>query len=211
MLCYVILCYVNKNFDLIFKDLTKIVIYTILKYNYIMYIKVLFNSVVHIGYIVQILTHQGDSLNGKTIWGRIEKKVDKININNDGGVMKYNESLKSVYVMMSKLIDKYDMNNNQHILYYHCFTQLKNLVDAKSEFKVQIYRILQIAYNIGQLLYFMDNSDLDLDVVNEIKDFVYAHNLHTLDTYVSQPNQMEINKILPEIRFNLNPTFFDTM
>ncbi len=173
-----------------------------------MYIKVSFNSVVHIGYMVQMLTHQGDSLNGKTIWGRIEKKVDKIN--NDFGVMKYNESLKSIYDMMSKLIDKYDMNNNQHILYYHCFTQLKNLVDAKSEFKVQIYRILQIAYNVGQLLYFMDNYELD--VVNEIKDFVYTHNLHILDTYVSKLNQMEINKMsLPDIRFNLNPTIFDTI
>lgn len=171
-----------------------------------MQIKRLFNSVVHIGYIVQILTHQGDSLDGKAIWGKIEKKVDKIKVDDD---MKYNESLKSVYALMSKLMDKYDMNNNQGILYYHCFTQLKNLVDAKSSFKIQIYRILQIAYNIGQLLYFMDNSDLD--AVNEIKEFVYEYNLHMLDTYVSKPIQQEINKILPEIKFKLNPTFFDLM
>lgn len=178
-----------------------------------MHINRLFNSVVHIGYVVQILTHQGDSLNGKTIWGRIEKKVDGVKIKDDGDDMKYNESLKYVYDIMSKLIDKYDMNNNQHILYYHCFTQLKNLVDAKSAFKIQIYRILQIAYNIGQLLYFMDNYDLDSGALalNEIKDFVYTHNLHVLDTYVSKPIQQEINKVLTDVRFNLNPAFFDAM
>ena len=176
-----------------------------------MQINRLFNSVVHIGYVVQILTHQGDSLNGKAIWGRIEKKVDKIKINDDDDI-KYNQSLKSIYDIMSKLIDKYDMNDNQHILYYHCFTQLKNLVDTKSAFKIQIYRILQIAYNIGQLLYFMDNSESESSL-NEIKDFVYTYNLHLLDTYVSKPIQQEINKVLPSqsIRFNLNPAFFDTM
>ena len=68
--------------------------------------------------------------------------------------------------------------------------QLKNLVDKKSNFQIKINRVLQIAYNIGQLSIFIEMEKLPQDIV----DFVEEHNLLDLDTYISLENQQIINE-----------------
>ena len=68
--------------------------------------------------------------------------------------------------------------------------QLKNLVDKKSNFQIELYRVLQLAYNAGQLSIFIERGDLPQDIV----DFFEEHNLRDLDTYISLENQQIINE-----------------
>jgi hypothetical protein len=104
----------------------------------------------------------------------------------------YNHTLKQIYLLMDKLIDKYKLNND--VPKDHYFLQLKNLVDKKSNFLVQINRVLQIAYNIGQLYYLITKNEINEEVV----EFIDKHDLFKLKTYISKENQLIINTYLTE-------------
>ena len=74
--------------------------------------------------------------------------------------------------------------------------QLKNLVEKKSEFKIKMNRILQLAYNAGQLNIFFQNINKfslpEQEKLNEIKDFVLENKLDILDTYISQKTKIQL-------------------
>jgi len=167
-------------------------------------IKFLFNETYKIAQKVQKL-----KIDGKVIWGKIEEKVKDITIDN----LEYNKTLNPIYDEMDKIIYKYNMNDNEFkIISNHFFMQLKNLVTTKSNFKIQLNRVLQLAYNIGQLSIFLqklienkeDFKEEERIKLNEIHQIVMEHRLDVLDTYISIENQNKINKILKDIYFDFN-------
>jgi hypothetical protein len=87
----------------------------------------------------------------------------------------------------------------------HFFMQLKNLVDKKSEFIIQVNRLLQIAFNAGQLSVFIEEKEIPEDII----EFIKTYNLLSIDTYVSDTNQEIINKKLKSIKLNLVGGFTD--
>jgi len=105
-----------------------------------------------------------------------------------------------------------DNDNEFKIISNHFFMQLKNLVTTKSNFKIQLNRVLQLAYNIGQLSIFLqklienkeDFKEEERIKLNEIHQIVMEHRLDVLDTYISIENQNKINKILKDIYFDFN-------
>ena len=168
-------------------------------------IKFLFDETYKIAQRVQKIDQLKKEINGKAIWGKIEEKVKDIAIDN----LEYNETLKPIYTEMDKIINKYDMNrdNNEFkIISNHFFMQLKNLVTTKSNFKIQLNRVLQLAYNVGQLSVFLENTekydDIEKTKLNEINEMVMKYRLDVLDTYISIENQNKINKVLVNISFD---------
>lgn len=168
-------------------------------------IKFLFDETYKIAQRVQKIDQLKKEINGKAIWGKIEEKIKDIAIDN----LEYNETLKPIYTEMDKIINKYDMNrdNNEFkIISNHFFMQLKNLVTTKSNFKIQLNRVLQLAYNVGQLSVFLENTekydDIEKTKLNEINEMVMKDRLDVLDTYISIENQNKINKVLENISFD---------
>ena len=94
---------------------------------------------------------------------------------------------------------KFNMSANENDpISNHYFLQLKNLVVKKSNFIIQINRILQIAFNVGQLSIFIENNKLDMDRRDEISRFIYMNDMLNVDTYVSIDKQKEIDKLLDD-------------
>ena len=107
--------------------------------------------------------------------------------------LKYNDSLYELYEKMDKIIEKYDLASNEfNPITNHFFLQLKNLVKTKSNFIIYINRVLQIAYNAGQLSVLLENNKLN----DDIKQFTLQNNMLDLDTYVSADNQNIINMVI---------------
>jgi hypothetical protein len=161
----------------------------------------LFTQVFHIAYEVQRSTHSGQQIDGKRVWQEIEKSVEHINIPE----MNYKESLNDIYEMMDIIIDKYCMEINE---YYpksnHFFMQLKNLVVKKSKYIIKLNRILQLAYNAGQLKYFLDSSEYNtLDQIKDIKNIYDNNNLNNLNTYISFENIEIINQQYAPIELSI--------
>jgi hypothetical protein len=104
---------------------------------------------------VQDIEHSGEIIDGRSIWKNIESQVSGVDIKD----LKYNSSLESIYSEMDKLIEKYEMDKSEYDpKYNHFFMQLKNLVKSKSNFEIKLFRLLQIAYNAGQLSVFMEKN-----------------------------------------------------
>ena len=157
-------------------------------------IKKIFKQVYDIAYDIQQKSHSGLKIDGKSVWKQIEKSVEHIKLSE----MIYRESLNDTYKMMDKIIDKYCMVINE---YYpksnHFFMQLKNLVVKKSNYIIELYRILQLAFNAGQLNYFLNSSEYNtLEQIKDINTIFGEHHLDNLDTYISSENIKKINKIL---------------
>jgi len=130
----------------------------------------------------------GESIDGRSIWQNIEREVDGVNIVD----LKYREELKNIYKNMDKLIKKYKMEDSEmEPKSNHFFMQLKNLVEKKSNFEIKMNRVLQLAYNAGQLSIYIDNNKLPEDII----EFVKSNNLLDLDTYVSIKDQETINRL----------------
>ena len=160
-------------------------------------IKRLYDLVYNISRNIQIRILRGEEIDGKSIWQNIEKKVIHIIIKEE---IEYNNSLKDLYERMDKLIIKYDLANNEYNpISNHYFLQLKNLVKTKSNFIIQINRILQIAFNAGNLSIFLENNRLN----DEIIHFVLENNMLQLDTYVSIDSQYNIDKLISDDLFNI--------
>jgi len=75
----------------------------------------------------------------------------------------------------------------------HFFCQLKNLVVKKSNYNIQINRVMQLGYNAGQLSIFIERNTLPDDRKAEITQLVREYNMLDLNTYVSLQNQNIIN------------------
>jgi len=150
-------------------------------------LKKLFRNVYDTARDVQNKEQNNEKIDGRAIWNEIEGRVKGIDIEG----LEYREELKPIYEKMDRVIDKYEMRDSEMVpISNHFFMQLKNLVDKKSNFQIKINRVLQIAYNIGQLSIFIERNKLPRDIV----DFVKEHNLFDLDTYISLENQQIISE-----------------
>ena len=150
-------------------------------------LKKLFRNVYDTARDVQTKEQNKEDVDGRAIWNGIEEKVKGINIED----LEYREDLKPIYEKMDIIIDKYKMRDSEmEPKSNHFFMQLKNLVDKKSNFQIKMNRVLQIAYNAGQLSIFIEKRKLQQDIV----DFVEEHNLFDLDSYVSLENQQIISE-----------------
>jgi hypothetical protein len=151
--------------------------------NIFVWFKYAFNQ----GRQVQEIEHSGGTVDGRGVWKNIEIQVESVEIKD----LEYNRSLESIYVKMDKLIKKYSIDKNEfEPKYNHFFMQLKNLVKSKSNFEIKLFRLLQIAFNAGQLSVNMEKKDFPKDIT----EFVHENNLLLMDTYVSKENQDIINK-----------------
>ena len=139
---------------------------------------------------VQHKTLRDEQIDGKAVWNSIEVKIKDIKLDMN---LKYNDSLYELYEKMDKIIEKYDLASNEfNPITNHYFLQLKNLVKTKSNFIIYINRVLQIAYNAGQLSVLLENNKLN----DDIKQFTLQNNMLDLDTYVSTDNQNIINMVI---------------
>lgn len=149
----------------------------------------MFNSVIKKAYQVQEKEHAGEKIDGREVWQTIEKEI----IHHIPAGLLYNDSLKPIYGVMNELIEKYHLDDKKKP--DHFLLQLKNLVVAKSEWNIYLNRVLQIAYNIGQLCYFILKTDkIPADIIKFFND----NNLNRLSSYVSTENQLVIDRYLEE-------------
>ncbi len=150
-------------------------------------IKFWFENSFQQGRLVQVREQSGEKdVDGRGIWGGIESQVKHIVFSEE---LCYKDSLKPIYKEMEELISKHNMESSEfEPKSNHFFMQLKNLVEKKSNFKVQLNRVLQIAFNAGQLSMLLDK------IPSDIKDFVLKNKLLEIDTYLSIENQNLIDK-----------------
>ena len=146
---------------------------------------------------VQIREHNKEEVDGRAIWGAVENEIKDINLKELN--LHYNSALKEIYEEMNKIISKYDMDKNEmNPKSNHFFSQLKNLVDRKSNFIIELNRVAQLGFNAGQLSVIIEKDTLPKDRKAEIAEFVGRHKMFDLDTYVCKENQDIINKYLKQ-------------
>lgn len=167
--------------------------------NNIMNIEELYKKTFHIGYDIQIKTQEGNTIDGKGIWGEIEATVKDIKIE---GLTYNKENLEKIYPEMKKIIEEYDMGGEKEfkIISNHFFMQLMNLVIMKSppenSYTLYLNRVLQIAFNAGQLRVFIEKKTIN----DRIIDFVKKYKLLNLSTYVNSWTLNEINEALKKAK-----------
>ena len=162
-------------------------------------IKKWFNKAFDFGVNVQILEHTKKEVDGRAVWKVIEDLLielkDKDLTDYSYNKLKYNMSLKKIYKKMDKIINKFNMDKSEYDpKSNHFFMQLKNLVDTKSNFNIQLNRVAQIGFNAGQLYIFVENNTLPEDRRKKIVNLVLKYKLFELDTYISSDIQDLINK-----------------
>ncbi len=163
-------------------------------------IKELYDLAYNTGNKIQEIEQSGKTIDGREIWRLMESKVKDINLSQ----ILYNSCMNKIYDNMNEIILKYNMNCNElDPKYNHFFMQLKNLVKTKSNFIIEINRIMQLGYNAGQLNVFLENIDKkdykNKEALIEIKKFVEENELKELDTYVSVTKQKNINIKIKDI------------
>jgi hypothetical protein len=95
---------------------------------------------------------------------------------------------------MNIIINKYAMDKSEFDpKSNHFFCQLKNLVKAKSDFNIQLNRVMQLGFNAGQLSIFIKKGTLPEDRLDDITEFIERYNMTDLNTYISPENQEIIN------------------
>ncbi len=164
-----------------------------------MEIKKLFEEAYLAGREVQTKEHKGETIDGKQVWQKLEEKTGSLKnqnlTNTNGENIRYNGELENIYVKMDVIIQDFAMDANEfNPKSNHFFSQLKNLVVAKSGFNIQLNRVMQLGFNAGQLSVFIENNTLPEDRQEQITKFVEKYKMLDLDTYVNKPNQTIINK-----------------
>ena len=145
---------------------------------------------------VQHLEQRGIQIDGRIIWGQIETSVKDIILLPEQPLMYNKENLERIYVIMKKFIAENKICDSEYQpKYNHFFMQLLNLVTKKSgpenSYLIQINRILQLAYNAGQLSVFIEEDKLPI----AMQLFVEKYRLLDLDTYVTQDVQNRISDL----------------
>jgi thermostable 8-oxoguanine DNA glycosylase len=148
---------------------------------------------------VQQREHGGEQVDGKQVWQKLEETTgdlkNQVLTDDLGANLKYNLSLENLYQKMEKIIQKFAMDKNEfEPKSNHFFCQLKNLVKAKSDFNIQLNRVMQLGFNAGQLSIFLEKNTLPEDRNDIIKKFINKYKMLELDTYVNKTNQSIINK-----------------
>lgn len=154
-------------------------------------IEIWWEYVFKLGQHVQNIENQPEDneIDGRAIWGGVECQVISTNIEG----LRYNESLLPIYEHMDKICESHKMTEGDREFnpkYHHFYMQLKNLVVKKSNWEIKLNRLLQLAYNAGQLSKLIELGKIPEDIKKCFED----HNLHLLDTYVSKENQTIINE-----------------
>ena len=164
-------------------------------------IQKLYKTIFDIAIQVQLITRKNDKIKGKDIWQRIESELKTVDFNILEINMLYNESLKIIYENMNQIENFVDIVNNEYNpVYNHFFLQLKNLVEKKSNFIVQLYRVGQLAYNAGQLSVFLDEDNIN----SKIKEFVLKNNMLDINTYITIENQNIIDTAFSHNLINID-------
>ena len=162
----------------------------------------LFDKAFRAGRDVQERTHSHPDIviDGKAIWSELEKEAIALTEKNPEitkEMLRYNESLNDIYDSMDVIIKEFNMDSTEfNPISNHFFMQLQNLVKGKSEFIIQLNRVMQLGYNAGQLSVFLERNTLPVDRLEVIRKFVNDHNMLNLDTYISPEIQEIINRIL---------------
>ena len=158
-----------------------------------MNINKLFELTFDLARYIQEFEHNGIKMDGRLIWKEIEKNVTEDSI----GYLKYNESLNEIYTKMDALIEEHSIEEgDDNPILNHFFLQLKNLVVKKSNFSVKVNRVLQLAFNAGQL-----KTLIELDIAPEyIKEFFEDNNMGELKTYLDEDKIDEINEYLKSLQ-----------
>jgi hypothetical protein len=156
----------------------------------------LFNEAFEEGKNVQIKEQAGEEIDGRQVWQKLEAKTGELKnkdlTNKSGEKIKYNLKLETIYEQMDKIINKFKMDESEFDpKSNHFFCQLKNLVKAKSDFNIQLNRVMQLGFNAGQLSVFIDRGILP----DEITDFIFKFKMLELDTYIDSINQDIINDL----------------
>jgi hypothetical protein len=162
----------------------------------------LFNLTYYMAKYVQEFEHCGFDMNGKYIWSEIEKNISSDIIEGaEYNVKKLNEA----YDEMDIIIKNLDLEENEFKpKSNHFFMQLKNLIVKKSEYKVRANRILQIAFNAGQLSYFIENNKIPNSMIEVVKKY----ELDKLSTYINDVSiELIDNFINNEMKGGFNDKF----
>lgn len=178
---------------------------------------------------------EGKIINGRGIWGSIESRTGQFidivlkdlenleilkNLKDlkdledleDLEDLKYNDN-HDLYKEMSNTITIYKMDNNEmNPKSNHFFMQLMNLVIKKSQYKIKLNKILQLAFNAAQLKVFIDkwqkdnkdNKDEKYSYTNDITKIFNKYKLDSLDTYVSIETQEKINEMMNFLQFKFD-------
>jgi len=165
-------------------------------------IATLFKTAYETGRTVQEKEHARIEIDGKSIWKSLENQTGDLkdkDLSNNGVILKYDGMrLNELYPKMGEIIKKYKMTEDEggdemNPKSNHFFCQLKNLVVKKSNYNIQLNRVMQLGYNAGQLSIFIERDTLPDDRKEEITQLVREYNMLDLNTYVSLQNQTIID------------------
>jgi hypothetical protein len=152
------------------------------------------------GVEVQNKEHNGEAVDGRAIWGQIENDISRLGLkdinltDNESKELKYNMELNPIYTEMDRIIRHFRMSEFEFDpKSNHFFTQLKNLVQSKSNFNIQLNRVAQLGFNAGQLSVFIEKKTLNPDRLETITNFFKDNRLFDLNTYISPRIQSIIN------------------
>jgi len=121
----------------------------------------LFDKAFRAGRDVQERTHLHPDIviDGKAVWSELEKEAIALTEKNPEitkEMLRYNESLNDIYDRMDVIIKEFNMDSTEfNPISNHFFMQLQNLVKKKSDFIIQLNRVMQLGYNAGQLSVFL--------------------------------------------------------
>ena len=161
------------------------------------YIQTCFNKSFIAGVDTQEREHNNEKVDGRAIWGELEKQTGElkdVNLTNmEGCPFQYNPTLNRVYEEMNKIIKQFGMIFSEYCpKSNHFFMQLQNLV-IKTNFNIQLNRVMQLGFNIGQLSIFIKKNTLCEDRRDLIKNLVEKYNLTNIDAYITKETQDLIN------------------
>jgi hypothetical protein len=181
-------------------------------------LEILFNKVLDIGYKVQIAEDLGEKIDGRSIWGSIENIFKSINIKMFLYEYQFNDKLyKDIHGLNIK--DEFNPKVNHFLL------QLYNLVEIKSDKRIiELYRLFQIAYNLGQLKYNYDKNkitkemkkviDHNLEIDNiylfSIQKFVKIEYINNIDKILDNETTNYIS-LLDEITINIDKNLYTSI
>ncbi|AYV78184.1 MAG: hypothetical protein Edafosvirus6_33 [Edafosvirus sp.] len=151
-------------------------------------IRLLFTLIFNIGIYVQKSTQKGVKIDGKKIWGNIEKIICALPT--DITCDKYSAgTLTAFHNEIISLDNKYKLTKNEFSdMANHFLLQLYNLPIKKSDGKIILFRLMQIAFNAGQLfvLHKMKKLNPEIDVM--LSKFKYID----LSFYVNDEQKIKL-------------------
>ena len=157
-------------------------------------LKDLFQYAYETGRNVQTREQEGETVDGRQIWGTIEVLVKDIKLDEE---LRYKDKLNKIYKKMDKIDEKFNMSANEYEpKSNHFFLQLRNLVKAKSNFIIALNRILQLAFNAGQLSIFIERHKVD----ESIEHVYNKYKLYKLKTYVSKEDIKKLDEYIKDVK-----------